>query len=58
MAHEESSIPHDNHRFQRRGFSYERLIKYFFASNAGLTIIILVLIIVFLLKECLGFFTG
>jgi phosphate transport system permease protein len=58
MAHEESSIPENNHRFQRRGFSYERLIKYFFASNAGLTIVILVLIIVFLLKEGLGFFPG
>lgn len=46
------------HRFQRRGFSYERLIKYFFASNAGLTIVILILIIVFLLKEGLGFFPG
>lgn len=46
------------HRFQRSGFSYERLIKYFFASNAGLTIVILLLIIVFLLKEGLGFFPG
>ena len=31
---------------------------YFFASNAGLTIVILTLIIVFLLKEGLGFFPG
>lgn len=46
------------HRFQKRGFSYERGIKYFFASNAGLTIVILTLIIVFLLKEGLGFFPG
>lgn len=46
------------HRFQKRGFSYERIIRYFFASNAGLTIVILVLIIVFLLKEGLGFFPG
>jgi phosphate transport system permease protein len=58
MAHEERSIPPTNHRFQRRGFSYERLIRFFFASNAGLTIVILVLIIVFLLKEGLGFFPG
>jgi phosphate transport system permease protein len=46
------------HRFQRKGFSYERLIRYFFASNAGLTIVILLLIIIFLLKEGLGFFPG
>jgi phosphate transport system permease protein len=58
MASEDPSIPPANHRFRRRGFSYERLIKYFFASNAGLTIVILVLIIVFLLKEGLGFFPG
>ncbi len=58
MASEERSTPQTQHRFQRKGFSYERLIKYFFASNAGLTIVILVLIIVFLLKEGLGFFPG
>ena len=46
------------HRFQKRGFSGEKAIKFFFASNAGLTIVILVLIIVFLLKEGLGFFPG
>jgi phosphate transport system permease protein len=34
------------------------LIRYFFASNAGLTIVILLLIIAFLLKEGLGFFPG
>ena len=50
--------PQHGHRFQRKGFSLERLIKWFFASNAGLTIVILVLIIVFLLKEGLGFFPG
>lgn len=50
--------PPPSHRFQRQGFSLERLIKWFFASNAGLTIVILVLIIVFLLKEGLGFFPG
>ncbi|MEI6175843.1 MAG: phosphate ABC transporter permease subunit PstC [Verrucomicrobiota bacterium] len=58
MARNEITAPKTVHRFQRRGFSYERLIKYFFASNAGLTIVILVLIIVFLLKEGLGFFPG
>jgi phosphate transport system permease protein len=58
MAPEKRSISQNRHRFQRQGFSYERLIKYFFASNAGLTIVILVLIIVFLLKEGLGFFPG
>lgn len=47
-----------SHRFRRRGFSYERLIRYFFASNAGLTIVILILIVCFLLKEGLGFFPG
>lgn len=58
MARKESASPKTAHRFQRGGFSYERFIKYFFASNAGLTIVILVLIIVFLLKEGLGFFPG
>lgn len=47
-----------NHRFQRRGISFERAIRFFFASNAGLTIFILLLIIVFLLREGLGFFPG
>jgi phosphate transport system permease protein len=42
----------------RRGFSADRLIRYFFASNAGLTLVILLLIIAFLLKEGLGFFPG
>lgn len=58
MAKKEIAPPKTAHRFQRSGFSFERLIKYFFASNAGLTIVILVLIIVFLLKEGLGFFPG
>ena len=58
MSHEESPSIKPHHRFQRRGFSYERAIKYFFASNAGLTIVILALIIIFLLKEGLGFFPG
>ena len=46
------------HRYKKRGFSFEKAIRYFFASNAGLTILILVLIIAFLLKEGLGFFPG
>lgn len=58
MAQKTSPPPKPAHRFQRRGFSYERGIRWFFASNAGLTIVILVLIIVFLLREGLGFFPG
>lgn len=58
MPNAEIPETHVPHRFQRRGFSYERAIKYFFASNAGLTIVILSLIIIFLLKEGLGFFPG
>lgn len=58
MSPEEKPSTSAPHRFQRRGFSYERAIKYFFASNAGLTIVILALIIIFLLKEGLGFFPG
>ena len=58
MSQEELSSDPTPHRFQKRGFSYEKTIKYFFASNAGLTIVILALIIVFLLKEGLGFFPG
>ncbi|MEI6653844.1 MAG: phosphate ABC transporter permease subunit PstC [Verrucomicrobiota bacterium] len=46
------------HRLSKDGFSLEKAIRFFFASNAGLTIVILVLIIVFLLKEGLGFFPG
>ncbi len=46
------------HRFARRGMSLEGAIRLFFASNAGLTIVILLLIIAFLLKEGLGFFPG
>ncbi|MEI6604361.1 MAG: phosphate ABC transporter permease subunit PstC [Verrucomicrobiota bacterium] len=46
------------HRFIKQGFSLEKAIRFFFASNAGLTIVILVLIIAFLLKEGLGFFPG
>lgn len=58
MPQAEPTKPQGAHRFQRRGFSYEQAIRFFFASNAGLTILILVLIIVFLLKEGLGFFPG
>ncbi len=58
MSPEENPSDLAPHRFQKRGFSYERAIKYFFASNAGLTIVILALIIIFLLKEGLGFFPG
>ena len=58
MSPEELSSDQSPHRFQKRGFSYEKTIKYFFASNAGLTIVILALIIIFLLKEGLGFFPG
>jgi phosphate transport system permease protein len=46
------------HRFAKQGISLEGGIRFFFASNAGLTIVILVLIIGFLLKEGLGFFPG
>ena len=53
---EHLSTPKNPDAFRRRGFSGERLIRYFFASNAGLTILIFVLIIAFLLKEGLGFF--
>lgn len=58
MSQEEISSSPPPHRFQKRGFSCEKAIKYFFASNAGLTIVILALIIIFLLKEGLGFFPG
>ncbi len=58
MSQEEISLSPSHHRFQKRGFSCEKAIKYFFASNAGLTIVILVLITIFLLKEGLGFFPG
>jgi phosphate transport system permease protein len=58
MPQEETSSTRQTHRFQKRGFSAEKAIRFFFASNAGLTIVILTLIIVFLLKEGLGFFPG
>jgi len=58
MPNEEIPENRAVHRFKKRGFSFESAIRYFFASNAGLTIVILTLIIVFLLKEGLGFFPG
>lgn len=58
MSCHDSNPPERGHRFQKRGFSFEKIIRYFFASNAGLTIVILTLIIAFLLKEGLGFFPG
>jgi phosphate transport system permease protein len=50
-----SSVP-AGHPFRRKGRSNEGLIKTFFQSNAALTIVILVLIILFLLREGVGFF--
>ncbi|NJM37859.1 MAG: hypothetical protein HC845_08395 [Akkermansiaceae bacterium] len=58
MPQEKTLSPRQTHRFQKRGFSAEKAIRFFFASNAGLTVVILTLIIVFLLKEGLGFFPG
>jgi phosphate transport system permease protein len=58
MSRHESSPQKKGHRFQKKGFSFEKGIRFFFASNAGLTIVILTLIITFLLKEGLGFFPG
>lgn len=58
MSRKESRSNGQGHRFQKRGFSFEKIIRWFFASNAGLTIVILTLIIAFLLKEGLGFFPG
>jgi len=50
-----SQVP-AGHPFRRKGRSTEGLIKAFFGGNAALTIVILVLIIVFLLREGAGFF--
>jgi len=58
MTQENTPIREQAHRYKKRGFSFEKGIRYFFASNAGLTILILLLIIAFLLKEGLGFFPG
>ena len=48
-------VPAD-HPFRRKGRSTDGLFRAFFAGNAGLTIVILVLIIVFLVREGAGFF--
>ncbi len=50
-----TSVPAD-HPFRRKGRSTDGLFRAFFAGNAGLTIVILVLIIVFLVREGAGFF--
>ena len=44
------------HPFRRKGRGTDGLFKAFFAGNAGLTVVILVLIIVFLVREGVGFF--
>ncbi len=44
------------HPFRREGRRTGVFFKYFFAGNAGLTILILVLMIVFLIREGAGFF--
>lgn len=53
--HTPSQVP-AGHPFRRKGRSTEGLIKAFFGGNAALTIVILILIIVFLLREGIGFF--
>ncbi|HEY1123330.1 MAG TPA: phosphate ABC transporter permease subunit PstC [Haloferula sp.] len=55
MPETTSQVPAD-HPFRRKGRGTDGLIKFFFASNAGLTIVILILIIVFLVREGAGFF--
>lgn len=55
MPESPSPVP-AGHPFRRKGRGTDGLIKFFFASNAGLTIVILVLIIVFLVREGAGFF--
>jgi phosphate transport system permease protein len=50
-----SQVPAD-HPFRRKGRGTDGLFKAFFAGNAGLTIVILVLIIAFLIREGSGFF--
>ncbi|WP_052572791.1 phosphate ABC transporter permease subunit PstC [Haloferula sp. BvORR071] len=55
----ESSSPSPvpaGHPFRRKGRGTDGLIRAFFGANAGLTIVILVLIIVFLVREGAGFF--
>jgi phosphate transport system permease protein len=55
MSETPSQVP-AGHPFRRKGRGTDGLIKFFFASNAGLTIIILALIIGFLIREGAGFF--
>ncbi|MEK7953883.1 phosphate ABC transporter permease subunit PstC [Luteolibacter soli] len=55
MPETPTQVPAD-HPFRRKGRGTDGLIKFFFASNAGLTIVILVLIIVFLIREGSSFF--
>ncbi|WP_193211641.1 phosphate ABC transporter permease subunit PstC [Luteolibacter marinus] len=50
-----STVP-AGHPFRRKGRGTDGLFKAFFAGNAGLTVVILVLIIVFLVREGAGFF--
>ncbi len=50
-----SSVP-AAHPFRKKGRGTDGLIRAFFGANAGLTIVILILIIVFLVREGAGFF--
>lgn len=50
-----SQVP-AGHPFRKKGRGTDGLIKGFFGANAGLTIVILILIIVFLVREGAGFF--
>lgn len=50
-----SQVP-AGHPFRKKGRGTDGLIKGFFGANAGLTIVILILIIVFLIREGAGFF--
>src|ERR1035437_7570188 len=61
FCHERMSRPSQpgpdvSHPLRKKGRSSDGFFKYFFAGNAGLTILILVLIIVFLVREGAGFF--
>ena len=53
-----SPVPATAGPYCRRGWNLQGWIKAFFGGNAALAIIILVLIIVFLLREGIGFFPG
>lgn len=56
MSRPSQPSPNAFHPLRRQGFSTDGFFKCFFAGNAGLTILILVLIIVFLIREGVGFF--